>query len=352
MKRGVTYTRPFTSIRRCRLKTLSPPLMFLGGRRVSLVLVALIIVWTGQTEGGRGTYSKKTAPLTWQYMTYYLPASATKSGDTERFANVYKDPVGWGDSVRNQKLKSNVKLPAVVYLHGCGGLKGAGDRWGPMLAVFGFVVFQPDSFARPGRVELCGDGDMTGRQLLRIQEIKYAVSQMRELPWVDQDRLVLMGFSEGAQAVAVYRGREFVAHIFIGTDCRHGGGKRRGIPALNIVGSADELGYGGGCGIWRDKRGSKRVIIGGAPHDVSSEPEALAAVSELLEKCCGKAPTKSAAADLNVHLTAERIVEEYGNMAPLHALLKSDEALAMGDRTGQKTWLGVREATLELLKPQ
>ncbi len=351
MKRGVTYTRPFTSISRCRLKTLSPPLMFLGVRGVSLVFVALIIVWTGQTEAARGTYSKKTAPLTWQHMTYYLPASATKSGETERFANVYKDPVGWGDWVRKQKIKPNVKLPAVLYLHGCYG-NTAGDDWGRMLANFRFVVFQPDSFARPGRVELCGGGDMSGRQLLRRQEIDYALTQIRKLSWIDQERVILMGFSEGAAAVAAYRGHEFAAHIFIGTDCRHGGGKRRGIPALNIVGSNDRWGYGGGCGIWRDKRGSKRVVIRGAAHNVVHEKEAHEAMAEFLEKCCGKAPTKSAAADINVHLTAERIVEEYGNMAPLHALLKSDEALAMGDRTGQKTWLGVREATLELLKPQ
>ncbi len=101
-------------------------LAFLNVRRSSLVVAVLVIVWAVQIEGGRGTYSKKTAPLTWQHMTYYLPESATKSGDTERHANVYKDPVGWGDWVRKQKLKSNVKLPAVVYLHGCGGLKGQG----------------------------------------------------------------------------------------------------------------------------------------------------------------------------------------------------------------------------------
>ena len=196
---------------------------------------------------------------------------------------------------------------------------------------------------------------MTGRQRLRIQEIKYAVSQMRELPWVDQDRLVLMGFSEGAHAVSAYPGREFVAHILIGIDCRNGRGRgaRRGTPALNIVGSNDRWGYGMGCTSLRpDARGSKHVVIRGAAHNVVHEKEAHEAMAEFLEKCCGKVPTRSTAADLDVHLTAERIVEEYGNMAPLHALLKSDEALAMGDRTGQKTWLGVREATLELLKPQ
>ena len=75
-------------------------------------------------------------------------------------------------------------------------------------------------------------------------------------------------------------------------------------------------------------------------------------MSEFLEKCCGKAPTKSAAADLDVHSMATRLVEEYGSMATLHALLKSDEALAKGDRAGQKTWLQIRETLFRWLNPE
>ena len=135
---------------------------------------------------------------------------------------------------------------------------------------------------------------MDSRTRVRRQELDYALVQIRKLPWVDQDRVVLMGFSEGAQTVSRYPGREFVAAILIGTDCRFSTVGTRGaqseIPVLNIVGSKDWWGYGNGCSIEPDARGSKSVVIKGADHDVSREPEALAAMAKFLETCCGKAP--------------------------------------------------------------
>lgn len=264
-----------------------------GACRASLVFVALIIVWAGQTEAA-GPYSKKTAHLTWEHMMYWLPASATKSGAVEKVRHkVNKLPAGWGEWVQKEKLKPGVRLPAVLYLHGCTGI-GAGYAWGRTLAGFGYAVFLPDSFARPRRGVWCDTGDMDARQRVRRQELDYALVQIRKLPWVDQERVVLMGFSEGAQAVTAYPGREFVASILIGTDCRFSSvgarGAPAGIPVLNIVGSNDDWGYGGGCSIEPDARGSKSVVIKEASHAVDLEPEALAAMAEFLETCCGKAP--------------------------------------------------------------
>ena len=95
--------------------------------------------------------------------------------------------------------------------------------------------------------------------------------------------------------MAAYPGREFIAHIVFGSDCPIGfsRGAPRDIPSLNIVGSKDEWGAGSGCSIEPDTRGSKSVVIEGAAHDVSLEPEALAALAEFLEKCCNKVLAKA-----------------------------------------------------------
>lgn len=79
----------------------------------------------------------------------------------------------------------------------------------------GYAVFQPDSFAWPGR-ETCTQ-DVQNE---RLQEIEYALDQIRELSWVDSDRIVLMGISEGGSAVANWGKPGFQAHIILADNCR------------------------------------------------------------------------------------------------------------------------------------
>ena len=43
----------------------------------------------------------------------------------------------------------------------------------------------------------------------RMAEISYSLERLWLLPWVDHDRLALMGTSEGGVASALYRGNEF-----------------------------------------------------------------------------------------------------------------------------------------------
>ena len=73
----------------------------------------------------------------------------------------------------------------------------------------GITTFSPNSFARPGRSEECGSAMSSGAVALRFEEIRYTLKQIRELPWIDQSRLVLAGFSEGGLTAANYRGSGF-----------------------------------------------------------------------------------------------------------------------------------------------
>ena len=133
---------------------------------------------------------------------------------------------------------------------------------------------------------------MDSKIALRREELKHALSKVREIEWIDSSRLVLAGFSEGGQAVANWSGKEFIAHVLLGTDCRFENFSPNAppdIPVLNIVGSRDEYGYGDGCVI-SDKRpgGSKRVIVQGGDHSMSNSEIPRLAIGEFLRACCAQ----------------------------------------------------------------
>ena len=126
---------------------------------------------------------------------------------------------------------------------------------------------------------------------MRTEELLYALQQLRQADWIDQERIVLMGSSEGAQAASAYRGNEFRAVVLSATDCRFSGGSPntpRRIPVLNMVGENDRQGGGSGCTISRKVGGSKLVVIEGAPHKLAAFPEAREVLERFLEECCVK----------------------------------------------------------------
>ncbi len=241
-----------------------------------------------------------TTPLaaTWIQGNIFLPASALKNGSRDHL-NVFPKSDDWAQKVKDEHLKDGVRLPAVIFLHGCTGFH-TGRRFVKYFLDEGFAAFAPNSFGRPGRVVWCGQpgmnsgvqGGMDSRVFVRKKELKYALSKVREIEWVDSSRLVLAGFSEGGQTVADWSGKEFIAHVLFGTDCRFADGSSNAptsIPVLNVVGSDDEWGYGTGCFI-SDKRskGSKRVIVPGGNHSMTNSEIPRLAIAEFLKTCCAQ----------------------------------------------------------------
>jgi dienelactone hydrolase len=119
------------------------------------------------------------------------------------------------------------KLPAVVLLHGAGGLGGSGsmiDEWSQELNQIGIATFAVDSWAGRGIIETVTDQTRVGR-LNRIIDAYRALDLLAKHRQIDPARIVLMGFSHGGQsalysAVTRFRkaygptdGREFAAHI-------------------------------------------------------------------------------------------------------------------------------------------
>ena len=298
---------------------------------------------------------------TWEGGHHFLPGSATLSGAMEQVSFGQKGPMEPGKRIARDYLKTGVKIPAVIYLHSC--FAPGYHKWSGTFLDWGFAFFAPNSFLRPGRKIYCGPGirdTIDFRMKMRTHEALYALHQVKKLPWIDQKRLILMGFSEGAFAASAFHYDGFIAHILLATDCRftHGFSKSPGSPSapsgvavLNIVGKKDRW-YGTGCNIRRDNGGSKSIQLEhagrddsvGKGHIITSEhPEAVAAISKFLEACCGIAPPKNAGEGLDVSTEVMKLLKEFDSMATFFAQMRADDAASKGDEKGKKFWLNVLE---------
>lgn len=182
-----------------------------------------------------------------------------------------------------------VRWPVILYMHGCTGI-GNYDFF-QALAERGFVVIAPDSMARRYRPLQCDPVTATGGKNLfvyeyRLAEVAYAAQQLRQMGWVDQNRLYLIGASEGGVAAALYRGDEFAARVIAGWTCL-GAPLVRGIaapphiPVLSVVSDSDPwygqqqaAGFQRDCGAFMgDRPNSKSMVLkGSGRHNLLMEP--------------------------------------------------------------------------------
>ena len=219
---------------------------------------------------------------TWKYALVSIPKEMTTDGSR---------CIGTFASKKNQKCLEKIsrgrEFPLVLFMHGCAGL-GAGLGGGSSNAVttfrsLGYAVVAPDSFARLGRNMECKPyGRKRSKRFtlsLRAGEIRYALTQIPKLDWVDRSRLVLAGFSEGGNTVAEYRGEDaFVGYIVMGWDCRHG--LYPSGPVLAIEGAHDPQ-KKGVCAVGF-RENSDSIIVPNAKHDIGGYPETMAALRKFL----------------------------------------------------------------------
>lgn len=174
------------------------------------------------------------------------------------------------------------KLPAVVFLHGCAGINSRQTSVMSLFVDAGYATFMPDSMARPDRRRECGQASKYVH--LRFDDINYALARIREMPWVDHERLVLAGFSAGGLGAAEYLdfGGVFKARVILGWGCRGDTPVDTRAPYLNLVGRNDgETSRGNQlCGAIGERSEARHVDAG---HDVSEDPESVNLIRKFLE---------------------------------------------------------------------
>jgi len=156
--------------------------------------------------------------------------------------------------LQDGKFKFGQKLPAVVYMHGCSGIWPGTHMRTKFLAENGFVVVAPASLARKKYPRSCELDSYTAgmyRQTLKMRQADagYAIEQIRKLPFVDGDRIVLMGLSQGGITAATFKPRnkqqKVRARIIEGWTCHDSWPEYNGVrasasePVLALVGTKD-----------------------------------------------------------------------------------------------------------------
>jgi dienelactone hydrolase len=93
-------------------------------------------------------------------------------------------------------------FPAVVMLHGCGGiLRKRDNSWAQRLTNWGYVALQVDSFGPRGVTSVCADRSSNFRFIpKRVRDAYDAKVCLSGLSFVDRNRISVMGWSHGGWA--------------------------------------------------------------------------------------------------------------------------------------------------------
>lgn len=105
--------------------------------------------------------------------------------------------------------KGRGPFPAVVALHGCGGLWKRNSKvltsrhadWGKRLQKAGYVVLFPDSFGSRGQNSLCKIKKRPVKHSHRVGDVRGAADWLATQPLVFSKRIALLGWSNGAMSL-------------------------------------------------------------------------------------------------------------------------------------------------------
>ena len=107
-------------------------------------------------------------------------------------------PVTIAGALRVPSLGTD-RLPAVILVHGSGGVGGNVDRWSQELNSIGIATFVIDSFTARGFQSTSANQALLGRLNMVLDSYR-ALGILAAHPRIDPTRIVLMGFSRGGQA--------------------------------------------------------------------------------------------------------------------------------------------------------
>ncbi len=194
-------------------------------------------------------------------------------------------------------IPAGVRVPLVLYAHGCAGPDADLAEWGRVLADAGYAMLAPDGAASGGPAPACRADRLYGpRDLPRFAqrevELRYAIGQAATLPWVTPERIVVLGFDHGAVVAAGWREPPLAGYIVTGWTCTSPD-VRRGLTTpldravLAIRWAEDPLfrdpAWNGDCGATLDPRPGRSLVLEGRGHSTAPSPEAREAVLRFLQ---------------------------------------------------------------------
>jgi dienelactone hydrolase len=122
------------------------------------------------------------------------------------------------------------RLPAIILVHGSGGISGYVTDWEQEFNAMGVATFVIDSWSGRGITSVVFDQSQLGR-LTQLFDLYRALEILEKHPRIDPSRIAVMGFSRGGQA-ALYSsvkrfqrlhgplsGREFAAYVALYPTC-------------------------------------------------------------------------------------------------------------------------------------
>ena len=184
------------------------------------------------------------------------------------------------DSLNDEDIKMIEGYPTVIYLHGCAGVWEGTYRRINFLAMNGYAVIAPVSFARKKYPKSCDPQQKVGgfyRGTLRMRQYDagYAIAKAKTLSWVDTNNVFLMGFSQGGVTTATFSSKSELAsvkaRVIEGWTCNAGWDEYKGIkapksePVLALVGVNDPWFQNswlkGDCSSSLNKRNGSKSII-------------------------------------------------------------------------------------------
>jgi dienelactone hydrolase len=121
------------------------------------------------------------------------------------------------------------RLPAVVLMHGSGGISFNSGMWAGELNKAGFATFVADSFTGRGITNTINDQAQLSSYTM-MNDAFSALAVLMKHPRIDPDKIVVMGFSKGAipslyasmnrfQSAYAPEGASFAAFIGFYTPC-------------------------------------------------------------------------------------------------------------------------------------
>ena len=189
----------------------------------------------------------------------YAVQSVTLSAQQFLTGDKNGKPVLLGGELRLPAVNAD-KYPAVVLLHGSGGVRNNVDLWSKELNSMGVAAFILDTFTGRGIVSTSLDQTQL-HELAMLYDAYRALEILAKHPRIDASRIAVMGFSKGAVAAAYAgiarfnkmhgaAGTTFAAHLGFYTPCNTtfiDETVTTGKPVRLFHGAADDLVQVGPC---------------------------------------------------------------------------------------------------------